>query len=87
MAFARSGFTTIGGMGGEDSALQVFSYRSSDALATIAGSGYFNTVAQQIHTGDRIHVYSSAATGGGSADYALVNTANVITVGTTSAYS
>lgn len=54
-------------------------YSSPDALATIAGSGYFNAIAGEMDTGDCLYVYSSAATGGGGKHYRMTNTAGVIT--------
>jgi len=55
-------------------------YSSSDTLATIAGSGYFNSVADEITTGDVIYVYSSAASGGGGKMYRMTRTVNTVTL-------
>jgi hypothetical protein len=58
----------------------LWTYKSSDTLTDIAASGYFNSAATKIETGDTIIVYSSAAgSDGGTIMYRLVNTANVIT--------
>lgn len=57
-------------------------YSSSDTLATIVASGYFDAQEANIDTGDFILVYSSAATGGGARLLNMVNTSGTITVGT-----
>lgn len=52
-------------------------YSPTDTQATVAASGYFNTVSYDIATGDLVTVYSVAE--GTYATYALVNTSGVIT--------
>lgn len=76
MPFDARDFTMIGT--GGTGAPRIFSYQSSaDAIATCVASGYFNTYASQIRTGDIILI--------GATDEMrwcrLINTANVITVG------
>ena len=57
---------------------RVYSYYSSaDAIATVVASGYFNTAASQIASGDTILVSATDVT----RHCRMVNTANVITVG------
>lgn len=80
MAFAATGFDVNGS--GSKGVPGIHKYQSSDTLATIEGSGYFNTMASLIPTGTTIIVDSTASTGGGQAICRMVNTANVITVGT-----
>ena len=47
------------------------SYSSSDTIAAIATDGYFDDklVSTTLKTGDFLHVYSSAASGGGASIY------------------
>lgn len=57
MAFARSGFTKLAG-----GARQLHYYSSADAATTIAGSGYFNDVTNDLKQHDII--LTVGATGG-----------------------
>ncbi len=82
MAFSKTNYDPTCS-GSKGSPPRIHSYKSTDTLATIEASGYFNTVADMIRSGDLMVVYSSAVSGGGVKIYTLVNTANVITsVGT-----
>lgn len=78
MSFSKANYDPTSS-GSQGSAPRIHSYKSSDALATIEASGYFNSVADLIRSGDLMVVYSSAVSGGGLKVYQLVNTANVIT--------
>jgi hypothetical protein len=62
MAFARTGWNPIGGQSKKGTAPQLFSYTSTDAHATIDGSGYFNDVSDDVSVGDMVMVRGS--TGG-----------------------
>lgn len=66
---------------GSKGGVKLSTYSSSDALATIVASGYFDAQEANIATGDFIAVYSSASTGGGARLLNMVNTSGVITVG------
>jgi hypothetical protein len=78
MAFNKSNFdpTTSGSKGTPP---RILSYTSADALATIMASGYFNSVAGLIRSGDLMVINSTAAADGGVRLISLVNTDNVIT--------
>jgi hypothetical protein len=80
MAFAATGFDVNGS--GSKGVPGIHKYQSADALATIEASGYFDSMATLIPTGTTIIIDSTASTGGGQAICRMVNTANVITVGT-----
>lgn len=80
MAFSRTG-VQVTVTSGEDDAPKTFTYKSSDTLATIKASGYFNDIEAQINTGDFMQVYSSAASGGGASTINLTNTSGTITTG------
>lgn len=57
-------------------AIRVFTYHTTvDAIATVVASGYFNTYASQIRTGDIIICSATDVT----RICRMVNTANVIT--------
>ena len=59
MAFARAGWNPIGGMSKRGSAPQMWSYTSTDAIATVNTAGYFNSVADEVKVGDLIYVHDS----------------------------
>lgn len=60
MAFARAGWNPIGGMSKRGSAPQMWSYTSTDAIATVNTAGYFNSVADEVKVGDLIYVHDSS---------------------------
>lgn len=75
MAFASANWATVGASK-SGNAPAIYSYKSSaDTKATIAGSGYFNTVEALITTGDWIYTYGS----NGGQTLVATNTAGVIT--------
>ena len=59
MAFARAGWNPIGGMSKRGSAPQMWSYTTTDSLATMNTSGYFNLVSDEVKVGDLIYVHDS----------------------------
>ena len=61
---------------------QLHYYSSTDALATIAASGYFNAVTARLHQGDVIHVGSGAG-GVAALDTLIVGSATGAAVVTT----
>jgi hypothetical protein len=77
MALNKANFDP--GASSKGSVPKIHRYASSDALATIMASGYFNGLADVIATGDLMYINSTAAADGGSRLVRLVNTANVIT--------
>lgn len=80
MALDQTNYDPTGS--GSKGANKTASYSSVDALATIAGAGYFNAIATTLSTGDVLNVYSSAATGGGNKLYPVTVAAGVVTLGT-----
>ena len=59
MAFARAGWNPIGGMSKRGSAPQMWSYTTTDSLATMNTEGYFNSVSDEVKVGDLIYVHDS----------------------------
>lgn len=59
MAFARAGWNPIGGMSKRGSAPQIWSYTTTDNLATMNTEGYFNSVSNEVKVGDLIYVHDS----------------------------
>ncbi|MEJ0043236.1 MAG: hypothetical protein WDM81_13910 [Rhizomicrobium sp.] len=80
MAFSKLNWQANTAGNGATDAPKTHAYKDSLALATVAASGYFNTVADEIDTGDFVMVNSTATTGGGGKIYRAVNTAGVITL-------
>lgn len=75
MAFAQANWATVAASKA-GSAPNIYSYKSAaDNKATIAGSGYFNSVEALITTGDWIYTYGSD----GGQTLVATNTAGVIT--------
>jgi hypothetical protein len=68
MAFTIANFSPIGGQGRQGKAPQLFSYGTLDTHATVDASGYFNSVAGQLHIGDVIFVtvFATAIGDGGT---------------------
>jgi len=59
MAFARAGWNPIGGMSKRGKAPQIWSYTTTDNLATMNTEGYFNSVSDEVKVGDLIYVHDS----------------------------
>lgn len=78
MAFSKSNYDPTCS-GSKGSPPRIHSYASSDALATIMASGYFNSVEDLIRTGDLMVIKSTAAADGGTRLITLTNTDGVIT--------
>ena len=75
MAFAQANWATVAASKAGQ-APSIYSYKSAgDNKATIAGSGYFNSVEGLINTGDWIYTYGSD----GGQTLVATNTAGVIT--------
>ncbi len=56
MAYASSGLARIGGANG----FGLWHYKTTDALATVNTSGYFNDAAAMVNVGDIIISYDTA---------------------------
>ena len=59
MAYARAGWTPIGGTSKRGSAPQMWSYTTTDSLATMNTAAYFNSVSDEVKVGDLIYVHDS----------------------------
>lgn len=77
MAFNKLNWQGNTGGNGATGGPKMHSYQEGVSQATMAASGYFNTVADQIDTGDLVYCFSSSAPSGKI--YVATNTANVIT--------
>ena len=62
MTFARAGWNPIGGQSKKGTAPQLFTYTTTDAVDVVDGSGYFNSVSDDVSVGDVI--ISVTSTGG-----------------------
>lgn len=81
MAFARTGWTPIGGQSKKGSAPQIFAFSTSDTIATVNTAGYFNEVSDEVAVGDMIFVNSSTAgTLVATLVYVLTNASGVVDV-------
>lgn len=74
MAFSsfNNQFTRIGPQ--NDNAPTLWSYKTTDALTTVDGSGYFNAVADRLKVGDMIFAYKSSATVAAGVAFVASNT-------------
>ena len=59
MAFARAGWNPIGGQSKKGSAPAMWSYTSTDAIATVNTAAYFNSVSDEVSVRDIIFVVDS----------------------------
>jgi len=62
MAFARAGWNPIGGQSKKGTAPQLFTYTTTDTVATLNTAAYFNDVSDDVSVGDII--ISVTSTGG-----------------------
>ena len=62
MAFARAGWNPIGGQSKKGTAPQLFTYTTTDTVATLNTAAYFNDVSKDVSVGDVI--ISVTSTGG-----------------------
>ncbi len=59
MAFSRTGWNPIGGQSKKGTAPALWSYTSTDAIAAVNSSGYFNDVSDELSVRDVILVVDS----------------------------
>jgi len=59
MAFSRTGMNPIGGQSKKGVAPQMWTYTSTDAIATVNTAGYFNDMSDDLSVGDVIFVHDS----------------------------
>lgn len=80
MAFSTTGFAAIG-TSKAGNAPSLYSYRTTDAIADVNTSGYFNSIASIVKAGDFILcVTSTGTTAVASMVYVLTNTGTVVDV-------
>ena len=80
MAFSTTGFAAIG-TSKAGNAPSLYSYRTTDAIADVNTSGYFNSIASVVKAGDFILcVTSTGTTPVASMVYVLTNTGTVVDV-------
>lgn len=74
MAFSsfNNQFTRMGPQ--NDNAPTFWSYKTTDALTTVDGSGYFNAIADRLKVGDVIFAYKSSSTVAAGFAYVVSNT-------------
>ena len=80
MAYSATGFSTIGASkAGNSPAL--YAYKTTDALADVNTTGYFNALSTSLFVGDLIFcVTSTGTTAVASIVYVLSNSAGVVDV-------
>lgn len=80
MAFSTTGFACIGASKAGN-APSLYSYRTTDAIADVNTSGYFNSIASIVKAGDFILcVTSTGSTAVASMVYVLTNASGVVDV-------
>lgn len=77
MAFSKDGFAAIGGTSKRGSAPALYSYSTTDAIADVNTSGYFNSLADTLEVKDLILV---AHSGGVAIVYVASNASGVVDV-------
>ena len=81
MAFARAGWNPIGGQSKKGTAAQLFTYTTTDAVGTVDGAGYFNSVSDDVSVGDVIiSVTSTGGTLASSIHTVVSNASGVVAV-------
>lgn len=81
MAFARAGWNPIGGHSKRGSAPQIFTYTTTDTIATCNTAAYFNSVSDEVEVGDMI--FCNTSTGGtlvATLVYVLTNASGVVDI-------
>lgn len=80
MAFSATGFATIGASK-KGNAPSVYSYSTTDTIATVNTSGYFNDLANTLAVGDLIYcLTSTGSTAVATLVYVLSNSGGVVDV-------
>ena len=81
MAFSRDGWNPIGGQSKKGTAPQIFTFITTDTVATLNSSGYFNDVSTEVAVGDMI--FANTSTGStlvATLLYVLSNASGVVDV-------
>lgn len=80
MAFSATGFATIGASK-KGNAPSVYSYSTTDTIATVNTAGYFNSLANTLAVGDLIYcLTSTGSTAVATLVYVLSNSGGVVDV-------
>ena len=80
MAFSATGFATIGASK-KGNAPSVYSYSTTDTIATVNTEGYFNSLSDTLAVGDLIScLTSTGSTAVATLVYVLSNSAGVVDV-------
>jgi len=80
MAFSATGFATIGASK-KGNAPSVYSYSTTDTIATVNTEGYFNSLANTLAVGDLIYCLTSTGTTAvATLVYVLSNSGGVVDV-------
>ena len=74
MAYSIDGLSPAGAQAKAGDAPQMWTYSSTDAKATVAASGYFNSASSVLKVGDLVMIYDTA-TPAASLHIVLTNTA------------
>ena len=81
MAFARAGWNPIGGQSKKGTAPQLFTYSTTDTVATVNTAAYFNDVSEDVSVGDVIiSVTSTGGTLASSIHTVVSNSSGVVDV-------
>ena len=81
MAFARAGWNPIGGQSKKGTAPQLFTYTTTDTVATVNTAAYFNDVSKDVSVGDVIiSVTSTGGTLASSIHTVVSNSSGVVDV-------
>lgn len=80
MAFSSAGWSVVGASK-RGNAPSVFTYTTTDAIADVNTSGYFNTLANTLSVGDLIYcVTSTGTTAVATLVYVLSNASGVVDI-------
>jgi hypothetical protein len=80
MAYSNTGFATIGASK-KGNAPSVYSYSTTDTIATVNTEGYFNDLSDTLAVGDLIYcLTSTGSTAVATLVYVLSNTSGVVDV-------
>lgn len=80
MAYSSTGFTTVAASKAGN-APAIYAYKTTDAIADVNTSGYFNTLATILSVGDLIYcVTSTGTTAVATLVYVLSNASGVVDV-------
>lgn len=78
MAFSSTGFATIGASKAGQ-APSVYSYKTTDAIADVNTTGYFNSLSATLNVGDLIYCLTSTGTTAvASLVYVLSNASGIV---------